>query len=77
MLFTVWYWTQLIYRMSLRLLRVVPPQCAAELEVEDEAELVVVEPLLQCIRVYQLVHSVDRVQQAVRLSSSQGLFADM
>ena len=57
----------LTYRTSLHLLVAVQRQCEVGLwvEDEDEAELGVVEPLRQFIRVYQLVHSEVLVQLAV------------
>jgi hypothetical protein len=48
-----------------------------ELEVEDEAEPVVVEPHRQFIRVYQQVLSVDLVQLAVRSFHFTLLLPDM
>jgi hypothetical protein len=58
----------LTYRTSLLLPVVAQRLCGVELEVEDGAELGVVEPLHQFIRVYQPVLSEVLVQPAVRLS---------
>ena len=60
----------LTHRISLHLPVAAQRLCEAELEVEDEAELVVVERLRQSIRVYQLVLLEVLVQLAVRLSCS-------
>jgi hypothetical protein len=69
----------LTYRISLHLLVAVQRQCEVGLwvEDEDEAELVVVEPLHRSTRVYQPVHSEVLVQLAVRLSHFHSLIADM
>ena len=67
----------LIYRTSLHLPVVAQRQSEVELEVEDGAELGVVEPLHQFIRVYQPVLSEVLVQLAVRVFHFHSLIADM
>jgi hypothetical protein len=67
----------LTYRISLHLLVAARRQSEVELEVEDEAELVVVELLRQFTRVYQPVLSVDLVQLAVRSFRFTLLLPDM
>jgi hypothetical protein len=67
----------LIYRTSLHLLVAAQRPCGVELEAEDEAELGVVEPLHQFIRVYQPVLSEVLVQLAVRIYHSHSPIADM
>jgi hypothetical protein len=63
-------------RTSLHLLVAAQRRCGVELEAEDEAELGVVEPLHQFIRVYQPVRSEVLVQLAVSLSHSHSPIAD-
>ena len=69
----------LTYRISLHLLVAVQRLCEVELwvEDEDEAELGVVEPLHQFIRVYQPVHSEVLGQQPVCLYQFHSLVADV
>jgi len=64
---TIKHGFSLTYRTSLHLPVAAQRQCEVGLGVEDEAELGVVEPLRQFIRVYQLVLSEVLVQLAVRL----------
>jgi hypothetical protein len=69
----------LTYRTSLHLPVAAQRQREVGLwvEDEDEAELGVVEPLHQFIRVYQPVHSEVLVQLAVRIYHFHSLIADM